>query len=140
MPIRDERLKRVYLDENVTCELSPWLRCCRNSVGVDPHHILGGPFRDDVVTNLVAVCRSAHSWVQAREIVAGRVLCLWVKWMKKELDWGHWVERDAGCQVAWIESRPIKGRVLFEGRDITAQVQTWRAELLRDGMRWWSSK
>ena len=58
MPIRDERLKRMYLDENVTCELSAWLRCCRHSVGVDPHHILGGPFRDDVTSNLVAVCRS----------------------------------------------------------------------------------
>jgi len=98
MPIRDERLKRLYLDENVTCELSPWLRCCRHSVGVDPHHILGGPFRDDVAT--------------------------------------HYIERHAGCQVAWIESRQIKGRVIYEGRDITQQVRTWRAELLRDGMRW----
>lgn len=56
----------------------------------DPHHINGGRGgRWDFVSNLLAVSRDAHEWVE-RYKTDGRILALWIKLQKGEFDAAEW--------------------------------------------------
>jgi hypothetical protein len=53
------------------------------------HHIAYGVARRwDIVTNLIALSQISHDWVHAHKI-DGRILCLYAKQKKGELDWGE---------------------------------------------------
>jgi len=125
MPIRDQRLLDEYAEDVVFCELCDLLHCCRRSRG-DKHHITGGHQRHDVLTNVVMLCRSAHRWVQEIEIIPGRILCLWCKQQRGELDWQFFASQHQ-CQWAWCErqweTRRERGPVFYQGRDITLQLE-----------------
>ena len=125
MPIRDQRLLDGYAEDVVFCELCDLLHCCRHSRG-EKHHITGGPQRHDVLTNVVMLCRSAHRWVQEIDIIPGRILCLWLKQQRGQLDWQFFASQHQ-CQWAWCErqweTRQERGPVLYMGRDITLQVE-----------------
>jgi hypothetical protein len=126
MPIRDQRLLDGYAEDVVFCELCDLLHCCRRGNG-EVHHITGGTSqRHDKLTNIVMLCRSAHRWVQEIEIIPGRILCLWTKQQRGQLDWGFFAEQHQ-CQWAWCEyrwaERRERGPVLYQGRDITLQVE-----------------
>jgi hypothetical protein len=125
MPVRDQRLLDEYAEDVVFCELCDLLHCCGHSRG-EKHHIVGGHQRHDVRTNVVMLCRSAHRWVQETEIIPGRILCLWTKQQKAQLDWGFFASQHQ-CQWAWCErqweTRRERGPVLYMGRDITPHVE-----------------
>ncbi len=137
MPIRDPRLLAGYAEDVVFCELCDVLHCCRHSRG-EKHHIVGGHQRHDVLTNVVMLCRSAHRWVQEIDIIPGRILCLWVKQQRGELDWGFFAGQHQ-CQWAWCEyrwaERRERGPVLYMGRDITPHVERCLRQLGDDFRR-----
>jgi hypothetical protein len=137
MPIRDQRLLDVYAEDVVFCELCDVLHCCRHLRG-DKHHIVGGHQRHDVLTNIVMLCRSAHRWVQEIEIIPGRILCLWTKQQKAQLDWQFFAGQHQ-CQWAWCEyrwaERRARGPVLYMGRDVTQQVERCLRQLGEDFRR-----
>jgi hypothetical protein len=137
MPIRDPRLLAEYAEDVVFCELCDLLHCCGHLRG-EKHHIVGGHQRHDVLTNVVMLCRSAHRWVQEIDIIPGRIVCLWVKQQKAELDWGLFASQHQ-CQWAWCEyrwaERRERGPVLYQGRDITPQVERCLRQLGDDFRR-----
>ena len=137
MPIRNQRLLDVYAEDVVFCELCDVLHCCRHLRG-DKHHIVGGHQRHDVLTNIVMLCRSAHRWVQEIEIIPGRILCLWTKQQKAQLDWQFFAGQHQ-CQWAWCEyrwaERRARGPVLYMGRDVTQQVERCLRQLGEDFRR-----
>ena len=137
MPIRDQRLLDEYAEDVVFCELCDLLRCCGHLRG-EKHHITGGPQRHDVLTNVVMLCRSAHRWVQETDIIPGRILCLWCKQQKAQLDWAFF-QAQHQCQWAWCErqweTRRERGPVLYMGRDITPQVERCLRQLGEDFRR-----
>ena len=137
MPIRDQRLLDVYAEDVVFCELCDVLHCCRHLRG-DKHHIVGGHQRHDVLTNIVMLCRSAHRWVQETDIIPGRILCLWLKQQRGQLDWPFFASQHQ-CQWAWCEyrwaERRERGPVLYQGRDITQQVERCLRQLGEDFKR-----
>jgi hypothetical protein len=126
MPIRDPRLLAEYAEDVFSCEMCDLLHCCRRGNG-EVHHITGGTSqRHDKLTNIVMLCRSAHRWVQETEIIPGRILCLWAKQQRGQLDWAFFAGQHQ-CQWAWCEyrwaERRERGPVLYQGRDITPQVE-----------------
>jgi hypothetical protein len=137
MPIRDQRLLDGYAEDVVFCELCDGLHCCRHSQG-EKHHITGGHQRHDVLTNIVMLCRSAHRWVQEIDIIPGRILCLWCKQQRGELDW-QFFQAQHQCQWAWCEyrwaERRERGPVLYMGRDVTQQVERCLRQLGEDFRR-----
>ena len=142
MPIRDQRLLSEYAEDVFSCELCDLLHCCRRGNG-EVHHITGGTSqRHDVLTNVVMLCRSAHRWVQEIEIIPGRILCLWCKQQRGQLDWTFFREQHQ-CQWAWCErqweTRRERGPVLYQGRDITQQVERCLRQLGEDFRRAMSS-
>lgn len=134
MPIRDPRLLAEYAEDVHSCELCDVLHCCRRGNG-DVHHITGGPQRHDMLTNIVMLCRSAHRWVQETDIIPGRILCLWCKQQRGQLDWAFFASQHQ-CQWAWCErqweTRQERGPVLYQGRDITQQVERCLRQLGED--------
>lgn len=137
MPIRDQRLLDHYAENVFLCELCDLLHCCQRGSG-EVHHITGGPQRHDVLTNIVMLCRSAHRWVQETDIIPGRILCLWCKQQRGELDWPFFASQHQ-CQWAWCEyrwtERRDRGPVLYMGRDITPQVERCLRQLGEDFRR-----
>ena len=137
MPIRDPRLLDQYAEDVFSCELCDILHCCRRGNG-EVHHITGGPQRHDVLTNIVMLCRSAHRWVQETEIIPGRILCLWAKQQRGQLDWAFFASQHQ-CQWAWCErqwgTRRERGPVLYQGRDITPQLERCLRQLAEDFKR-----
>jgi hypothetical protein len=81
------------------------------------------------------LCRSAHRWVQEIEIIPGRILCLYCKQQRGQLDWAFFAEQHQ-CQWAWCEyrwaERRERGPVLYMGRDVTQQVERCLRQLGED--------
>ena len=138
MPIRDPRLLAEYAEDVFSCELCDILHCCKRGAG-DVHHITGGTSqRHDVLTNVVMLCRSAHRWVQETDIIPGRIVCLWRKQQRRQLDWAFFAQEHQ-CQWAWCErqweARRQRGPVLYQGRDVTLQVERCLRQLGEDFRR-----
>lgn len=108
-PWDNPEFKRDYMEENKTCELLPHmpkagLGRCRVPTGIhekycspisivqkstDPHHCLWGLARRwDIRACLVAACEVAHTFCHQYPN-EGRILSLWVKRQKGELDWSE---------------------------------------------------
>ncbi len=136
MPIRDPRLLAEYAEDVFSCELCDLLHCCQRGSG-ELHHITGGPQRHDVLTNVVMLCRSGHRWVH-EDIIPGRILCLWVKQQRGQLDWSFFAGQHQ-CQWAWCErqweTRRERGPVIYMGRDITPHVERCLRQLAEDFRR-----
>jgi hypothetical protein len=135
--IKNRRLLAEYVEDVFSCELCDILHCCRRGNG-EVHHITGGHQRHDVLTNVVMLCRSAHRWVHEIDIIPGRILCLWCKQQKAQLDWAFFASQHQ-CQWAWCEyrwaERRERGPVLYQGRDITSQVERCLRQLGEDFRR-----
>lgn len=105
-PAEDLEVRRRYRAENPDCELFIWFcEYFEDRDGHDPHHIFGGTSgRHDFVSNLVTVSRSAHEWCE-RWKFDGRVICLWIKHVKNELDPDE-VRRASGSYLAgWLTKK-----------------------------------
>lgn len=89
-----ENLRRRYdyENDNPFCELTPWFKrylpdqVDHNDPSLDIHHIFHVGQRYDLVSNLIAISRSVHQWGHLQHPVDFRVLCLWKKWKKGELN------------------------------------------------------
>lgn len=93
------------------------------------HHVFGRGKYGEHWTNYVTVGPAAHDWCHA-ESVAGRMLCLWLKWKLSEHDERHldldvlkavsgyhvvgWVEMKLDCVPAWCRSY---GEEFLEGNE-----------------------
>jgi hypothetical protein len=114
------------------CELSFWIPDHFGDGGCPPasetHHIWGGTSgRTDLKSNLIRLSKPAHDWCE-RFKFDGRIVCLWVKAEKGELDpaevrvasgfhlWG-WLRKDTP-KHPWVEN------LLF---DLCAGEEFWQA-------------
>ncbi len=137
MGIRNKDIAKRYRESVRQCELDAIIGCCQAGWltsmwrTLEQHHIVGGPYRDDVETNLLMICRESHMWVQSKEVIAGRIVCLAAKMNGTGLDWGWFQQRGCGCQHAWIERRwPDQSRpILFGQKDVTIRVAASMASL-----------
>ncbi len=119
----------AYLKENATCEVSEFLRTVLGVVGtwslgtIDPHHLVGGSGRKDVASNLLAVSRDAHGWVESNP-VDGRIVCVWVKWKKRELDVASYSQLFNQSLAAWLaRTPPHDERLLPYWHELCAAIQ-----------------
>lgn len=118
-PGKDLVLRYEYMNGISGCELCKVLAQGRivtwRCESLEPHHIRGGTrSRHDVVSNLIGVCHFAHIWCQETDVRGGKVLCMWVKQQKNELDLDElrdvagqdvaaWVERVGPFENDWLE-------------------------------------
>jgi len=85
---------------------------------IDVHHIFGGrKGRWDLMTNLICLSREAHDWCH-RNVVDGRVLCMWVKMSKGEFDATEF-QQVSGMQAAgWLlwkrDAVSVKAGTVFQ--------------------------
>ena len=124
MPVRDKLLRERYRDSvNGCCELDRLRYCCGGRVG-EVHHILAGPHRHDVWSNLLCVCRDSHNWIHDVNPVEGRMCCWYAKFLKGEFDVAE-IQRVWGqSPIAWLE------RKLCEVQDM--DVDRWARELIAE--------
>jgi hypothetical protein len=87
-PAEDLPVRREYAEKNEECELSIWFsEQFPDRDGSEIHHIFGGRSgRNDLVSNLVRVSRDAHDFCGVKCPTDGRILCIWIKCVKGELD------------------------------------------------------
>ena len=117
LPGSEENLRSRYRRQNPECELSSWLATqCPTLIHGTPawqpthtHHIfhLGG--RLDVWSNLITVSAAQHPvWMHETCGIDARVLCLFIKLQKGELDLNELnraagaVRPDAQPVLAWL--------------------------------------
>lgn len=84
-----------YAKANEQCEIIAWLydqfEQIANKEGwvgkaEETHHIYGGTSgRHDLTSNIIRLSKKAHDWC-GKNIVDGRIVCLWIKHQKSELD------------------------------------------------------
>ena len=86
-PAEDVPVRRAYMLREIYCEMNLFdKRRFPEPDSHDPHHLFGGRCgRADLVSNLLAVSRDAHDWLEANK-TDGRVIALWIKAKKNELD------------------------------------------------------
>jgi len=96
-------VRRQYRDDNPDCELYIWF--CEHfddRDGHDQHHIFGGTSgRHDFVTNMVTASRTAHEWCE-RWKTDGRILCIWIKHVKGELDLDEFKKASGSFLCGWL--------------------------------------
>lgn len=119
----------TYLKDNPTCEVSSFLREVLGFRGtwslgtIDPHHLVGGSGRTDVASNLLTVRRDAHGWIEGSP-VDGRIVCVWVKWKKNELDVSSYSELFGQSLAAWLSRTPPHDeRLLPYWRELCDSIQ-----------------
>lgn len=73
--------------DNIYCEMNLFdKRRFPDPDAHDPHHVFGGRTgRLDVLSNLLAVSRPAHDWLEENK-TAGRVVAVMIKVRKNEFD------------------------------------------------------
>ena len=86
----DLKLRRAY-SKIPLCEMGFWLslefpwQFEETPLAEEVHHIFGGTSgRNDLVSNLVRLCKKNHDWC-GRFPADGRIVCLWIKHRKYEL-------------------------------------------------------
>lgn len=125
-PGENLRLREQYRQENLFCELTPWLK--KNLPGEvdaddpsgDVHHIFSKNIRYDLWSNMILVSRSVHMWLH-RYPVDGKVLCVWKKHQKAELCLEE-VQRASG--------KDSIGGTLVIGKPWFPEIKTLRDNLL----------
>lgn len=102
-PAEDLEVRRAYLEDNPDCELYIWFcEHFEDRDGHDPHHNFGGRGgRYDFVTNLLTVSRSAHDWCEKWK-TDSRILCIWIKHVKKELDLDEFKKAGGYHLAGWL--------------------------------------
>lgn len=125
----DPSVVAAYLKANPTCEVSGFLRTVLGFTGtwsfgdIDPHHLVGGSGRKDVPENLLAVRRDAHGWIESNP-VDGRIVCVWVKWQKQELDVAGYSELFGQSLAAWLARTPPRDeRLIPFWNELCAAIQ-----------------
>lgn len=90
-------MREWYREDNPTCELSRWLRRnWRNGFtdselrdqSAEVNHIFSMGSRPDLWSNLITLSATVHRFFHANPI-EGRILCLYRKLRKSELDLGE---------------------------------------------------
>lgn len=93
------------------CELSFWIGEHFGGGGCplasETHHIWGGTSgRHDLESNLIRLCKASHDWCE-RFKTDGRILCLWVKAEKGELDPLEVVEASGFRLWGWLSEEDV---------------------------------
>lgn len=97
MKNKNLELRETYRQDNPDCELHSIFKC--GCDGHDVHHLMAGSGRRyDLITNLIHICREAHEYCHANP-QDGRILCLWVKHQKGEID----LEEFKRCSGFYLE-------------------------------------
>lgn len=88
-------LRARYSRGNPSCEIVVWLYDVFAEIAEaegwtgqaeETHHIYGGTSgRNDLVSNIIRLSKRAHDWC-GKNMVDGRIVCLWIKHQKHELD------------------------------------------------------
>ena len=119
LPDPADDIRWCYRRRNPHCELSPWLvRFCPALITTNhlrtpthTHHIFHRGGRHDLWSNLVNVSAALHpTWMHETCPIDARVLCLFVKWQKGELDLDELnraagaVRPDAQPVLAWLST------------------------------------
>lgn len=92
---RDVNLQAQYRAQWDVCELTPWLHrniprlCDTRDYSLELHHIIRFPGRYDFWSNLIRLSGTVHTWLTEQDQVSGKVLCLWRKQQKSELDFAE---------------------------------------------------
>lgn len=136
----NEPLRHKYADSHHECELWPILRehnvrlymplwgqivpagaCYRTVAAAHTHHIFTNP-RWDLVTNIIRLSAVVHSWCH-EHLDESRVLCLYVKWQKGELDVAKLDEIRRASTLGFVE--------LATFADEFAWIEPYRVKLLK---------
>ena len=97
------------MEDNPDCEFGKWFPSSFNrGPACDPHHLWGGTSgRDDTITNLIALSREAHDWCHTYP-TEGRVIGLWVKYKKMELNEDEFKAASGKTIAGWLASKPVE--------------------------------
>ncbi len=89
-PGENLKLRQSYARAHQADEFSWWLPDqFERRQATETHHIIGGSGgRRDLVSNLLRLSFSSHNWCHSFP-ADGRIVCLWVKLQKSELDPGE---------------------------------------------------
>lgn len=106
-----------YKSERDRCELCPILDAMGfkrtwDCYGLEVNHIWSMNRRPNVWPNLCSLCVESHRWFH-RELVPGRVGCLYVKWLASEYrreDWWPEVMDLVSGKIVrgWLESQALE--------------------------------
>lgn len=107
-PAENRQLRRQYMLDNIWCECNVFnKRRFPETDSHDPHHIFGGRGgRLDVISNLLAVSRDAHEWLEENK-TAGRIVAIAAKIKKGEFDPAE-MRRASGMHVnGWLAKAEV---------------------------------
>lgn len=97
----NKKLVAEYREQNPYCELHQFAGVPGGRFGEEINHIFSVRKRWDLRSNIIHLSQSAHQWFHQFPI-DGRVTCLYVKFMKNELDDAE-IKLASGMYVAgWL--------------------------------------
>lgn len=109
---QNPELRKQYRDENPTCEWEyhfPELHYfigrpvdMRKIMALEVNHIWSRSHGDDW-SGMITLSKYAHDWFHAN-LTAGRVLCLLVKYRKREDNIEFWEKASGKSFKSWVES------------------------------------
>lgn len=131
-PHENRAIRDFYREQNPVCEVSAWLR--RNGFrdadtrdeSVELNHIFSMGSRPDLWSNMIVLSTSMHRWFHAN-LGDGRVLCLWRKLVKLELDLEK-IRTAAGKRLeGWLAMNEPKHQILLQPwHELTAYARQAR--------------
>lgn len=100
----NKELVAEYRDQFPLCELHRFSEVPGGRFGEEINHIFSQRKRWDLRSNIIHLSAAAHRWFHQWPI-DGRVMCLWVKWQKNELDNSE-IRQASGMYLAgWLGSK-----------------------------------
>jgi hypothetical protein len=109
-PAENRAVRRQYMASHPLCELHVWFTGhFSDGYAHDPHHICSTGGRWDLVSNLLAVSRRAHTWIEENK-TDGRVLAIWIKLEKQEFNAAEFNR----CSGMFVQGWLVKGRCRFD--------------------------
>jgi hypothetical protein len=105
----DLEFRFQYMQENPFCEMSRYL--IGDVPGVspadpasDPHHVMGSrKGRHDLRSNLIAVSRKVHIWCHDYPGPDSRIVAIYAKWKKGEMDPEEFHTASGMYLPGWLE-------------------------------------
>lgn len=100
-------MREQYRADNPGCEFWKWIPELRSLSrdGQEINHIFSVGRRPDLVSNLIHLSTAAHHEFFHAHLVDGRILSLWVKHHKGELDEAE-IKQASGMFIAGILMKP----------------------------------
>lgn len=117
--LKDPVLVDQYRDGNPGCEFHQFPGIPGGRHGEEINHIFSCRRRPDLLSNLIHLSAAAHRWFHEYPI-DGRIMSLYVKWKKSELDDAE-IKQASGMHIAgYLSSKPAT----------LAWVEPYRIELM----------